>query len=81
MDTKGIKKKSLLDIAIRLIEGGIEQIDGHSVALRHEPEISDPCDICELDYLCHMGNDFCNVCMECDFITHEDCILILMDGK
>lgn len=74
-------KKSVHDIAIRLIEGGIEEIDGLCVALRHEPYIFDPCLTCELDCICHKGTTFCDVCKECDAITHEDCFLVLMNQK
>lgn len=75
------EEKSVHDQAIRLIEGGIEEIDGHYVALVHAPYIFDPCFVCELDCICHKGNAFCNVCEECDSITNEDCFLVLMDGK
>ena len=67
--------------AIRLVEGGIVDINGLSVALRHAPVIFDPCFECEMDCLCHQGNDICNVCEECDSITREDCFLVLMGIK
>ena len=67
--------------AIRLVEGGIVDINGLCVSMRHEPYIFDPCFVCELDCLCHRGNDICNVCDECDSITGEDCFLVLMDQK
>lgn len=76
MDSKEIHNK-----AIRLVEGGIVDINGLSVSMRHEPYIFDPCFVCELDSICHKGNDVCNVCEECDSITKEDCFLVLMDKK
>ena len=67
--------------AIRLVEGGVEDINGLFVSMGHEPYIFDPCFVCELDCLCHHGNDICSVCEECDSITNEDCFLVLMDKK
>lgn len=73
--------KSVHDIAVRLVEGGIEEIDGLCVALKREPYISHPCEACELDCICHKGNNFCNVCEECDAITNEDFFLELIGRK
>lgn len=74
-------EKELHQKAIRLIEGGIVEVCGHSVALGREPYIFDPCFGCEMDCLCHKDGDICELCMECDDITRDDCFLILMDGK
>lgn len=76
-----VAKKSVHDIAVRLVEGGIEEIDGLCFALRHEPYIFDPCLICDLDCLCHKGSNILDVCEECDAITNEDCFLVLMNNK
>jgi len=70
-------KESVHEKAIRLIEGGIVDVDGHSVKLGKEPYIFDPCFCCEMDSLCHIGNEMYSVCEECDNITHMDCFLIL----
>ena len=67
------------DKAIRLVEGGIVEVDGLCVALRHEPYIFDPCFVCELDSICHKGNNICSVCEECDAITKKDCFLVLIE--
>lgn len=72
------KKESIHTKAIRLIEGGIVNVDGHSVKLGKEPYIFDPYYCCEMDSLCHIGNEMCAVCMECDNITHMTCWLILL---
>lgn len=69
------KKQSLHDKAIRLVEGGIVEVNGHSVKLGHDTDFYDPCFICEMDCLCHKGNEFCNVCEECDSLTDNNCFL------
>ena len=74
------KKLSVHEKAIRLIEGGIVDVDGHSVKLVILPFIFDPCLYCEMDYLCHDGTEMCDVCEECDAITRMDCFLTLIDG-
>ena len=68
--------KTIHEKAIRLIEGGVVEISGMSVIMRHEPYIFDPCYGCDMDCLCHKGNDICNLCEECDTILGEDCYLI-----
>ena len=65
------------DKAIRLIDGGIVEVDGLCVRLIHRPYIVDPCFDCEMDSLCHLGSDICRLCMECDSITGELCFLKL----
>lgn len=72
-------KDSIHDKAIRLVEGGIVDVDGHSVQLVKYPYISDPCYCCKMDSLCHIGNEMCSVCEECDAITSWDCFLILVE--
>ena len=69
------KKESVHEKAIRMIEGGIIDIEGHAVRLIREPYIFDPCLCCEMDSLCHIDSEMCNVCKECDFITGDDCFL------
>ena len=68
--------KTIHEKAIRLIEGGVVEISGMSVIMRHEPNLEDPCMLCDMDCLCYMGNDICDLCMECDVITRVDCPLI-----
>ncbi len=75
------REKEIHKKAIRLIEGGIVEVDGHSVKLIHRTTIFDPCYICEMDCLCHRGNTICDLCTECDSITGEDCFLVLMNKK
>lgn len=68
--------KTIHEKAIRLIEGGVVEISGLSVIMRHGSHIFDPCAVCDMDCLCHKGNDICTLCEECDAITGEDCLLI-----
>lgn len=70
------KKENIHDKAIRLVEGGIVEVDGLSVKLHREPYIFDPCFCCDMDSLCHKGSEMCSVCEECDRITKNDCLLI-----
>lgn len=72
------EEKSIHEKAVRLVEGGIVNIDGHTVKLGKDTYIFDPCFCCEMDCLCHIGNEMCSVCEECDNITHMDCFLILV---
>ncbi len=73
------KTMSIHDKAIRLIEGGIVEVDGHAVKLVNRDYIFDPCFCCEMDCLCHNGNEMCSVCQECDEITGNNCFLRLVD--
>ena len=50
-------KQSVHKKAIRLVEGGEVEVDGHSVRLVKYPCIVDPCFCCEMDSLCHIGNE------------------------
>ncbi len=72
-------EQSIHDKAIRLVEGGIVEVDGHSVKLVKMPYIFDPCFCCEMDSLCHIGNEMCEVCEECDAITKLDCLLTFIN--
>lgn len=71
-------KQSIHEKAIRLIEGGIVEVDGHSVSLVKIPDSIDTCYHCEMDCLCHIGTEMCDVCIECVEITKKNCILELV---
>lgn len=73
--------ESIHEKAIRLIEGGIVEIDGHAVKLGKAKNILYPCSCCEIDSLCHLGNKMCLVCLECHEITGMDCDLILIETR
>ncbi len=74
---------SIHDKAIRLIEGGIVDIDNHAVKLGHALDEYDPCLECEMDCICHYGEEMSLVCSECDVITGHYCYLCLveLDGQ
>lgn len=74
-------KNSIHEKAIRLVEGGIVAVDGHSVQLVKGPDIFDPCYCCEMDSICHSGNEMCSVCEECDNITQMSCFLVLNENS
>lgn len=73
--------KAIHEKAIRLIEGGIVEVEGHHFSLKHERYIFDPCFVCEMDSLCDPEGDICAICEECDSITREDCYLVLTENK
>ncbi len=73
------KEMSVHDKAIRLLEGGIVDVDGHAVKVIDREYISDPCFCCDMDCLCHSGNEMCLVCTECDDITGHNCFLCLVE--
>lgn len=75
------KKESVHQKAIRLVEGGIVEIDGLYVRLCRDSYIFDPCFCCEMDSLCHFGDEMQIVCRECDIISRQDCFLVLADNK
>jgi len=74
-------KQSIHEKAIRLIEGGIVEVDGHSVRLVVIPHSIDACDHCEMDCLCHTGDEMCDVCIECVEISKKNCILELVTSS
>ena len=71
-------KNSIHYKAIRLAEGGIVNVDGHYVKLEKCSSIFDTCNECEMDSLCHCGNEMHEVCKECDNITMSYCFLKLI---
>ena len=73
-----MKEKEIHEKAIRLIEGGIVQVNGHNVKVGKCPIEEFPCDICEMDSICRKGTEMCAVCEECDNISEQDYYLILI---
>lgn len=68
---------SVHDKAIRLVEGAIVNVDGHSVKLVKCSGIYDTCNECDMDSLCHCDTEMCAVCVECENITMSNCYLKL----
>ena len=75
------KKMTIHEKAVRLVEGGIVEISGKSIMMRHKPYLFDPCFVCEINCLCHFVDEIFYVCSECDTITKEDCFLVLVDSN
>lgn len=65
------------DKAIRLLEGGIVEIEGNWFSLRKFPEDYDdiPCVECNLDSICQI--EHIDVCAECEYISKRRCCLQL----
>lgn len=74
-------KQSIHEKAIRLVEGGIVEVDGHSVRVKKTSNYYDACNYCEMDCLCHRGTEMCDVCVECDAISQRNCILVLVTSS
>lgn len=74
-------KQSIHEKAIRLLEGGIVEVDGHSVRVKKTPTYFDSCNYCEMDCLCHTGTEMELVCKECDSITLRNCFLVLVTSS
>lgn len=69
---------SFHDKAIRLVEGGFVEIDGHVVAARKATSMEFSCDLCEMDSICH--GEIPELCVECDSITQGDYYFVLAEN-
>lgn len=74
-------KQSIHEKAIRLIEGGIVDVDGHSVRLVNVPDMPYTCNSCEMDCICHNETEMCDVCIKCVEISKKNCILELVTSS
>lgn len=65
------------DKAIRLLEGGVVNIEGLWFRLIRFPDYYDdnPCMECDLDSICRM--EHVDICVECEAISHRKCCLRL----
>lgn len=72
--------KEMHRIAIRLVEGGTEQIDGHFLKRRRilSGDSTAACQECELDSIC--SDLIMNICTECDNISDKIGYLVLNKG-
>lgn len=68
---------SVHDKAIRLLEGGIVEIEGDWFKLMRFPDYYDgnPCMECNLDSICRMEHT--DICGECEAISKRRCCLRL----
>ena len=71
-------KQSIHEKAIRLVEGGIVDVDGHSVRLNKDDSDLLSCELCDMDCLCRIGTEMCSVCVECTSIVKSQCYLELV---
>ena len=72
-----MEEKTVHDKAIRLIEGGIVEIEGNWFRLKRFSEYFDDntCNECELDSMCHW--EHVQICEECEAISNRRCCLQL----
>jgi hypothetical protein len=72
-----MKKITEHDKAIRLLEGGIVEIDANWFRLKRFPDDYDgnPCEECTLDSICRLEHT--DVCAECEAISNVRCCLQL----
>ena len=72
------REKKIHDKAIRLIEGGIVEVDGLCVSMKYGSKDKLVCLDCEMDSICHQGDSMNDLCVECDLITGKYCFLVLV---
>lgn len=79
MDKKG--KMTVHDKAIRLLEGGIVEIDGDWFRLIRFPDYYDgiTCMECDLDSICREEHE--DICAECEAISGKECCLRLAQKR
>lgn len=78
-----IMSKSKCDIihdkAIRLVEGGVVEVDGLCVRAIKFGSNFGICMECSMDCLCHYGTEVLDVCTECDEINGDKYYLELVN--
>ena len=72
-----MKKTTEHNKAIRLLEGGIVEIEANWFRVKRFPDDYDgiPCEECELDSICRLEHTY--VCAECEAISNKRCCLQL----
>ena len=72
-----MKKTTEHDKAIRLLEGGIVEIETNWFRVKRFPDDYDgnPCEECWLDSICRLEHTY--VCAECEAISNQRCCLQL----
>lgn len=73
-----MKRQSIHEKAIRLIERGLVNVDGHCVKMKRADEDENACMQCDMDCICRTDSEMSLVCHECDFITGDYCYLELV---
>lgn len=74
-----MRKKSLHEKAIILLQGGCVEADGLVVCCKQYSGDWNECDVCDMDSLCHQGSEICDLCMECSSIVLRKCYLRLVN--
>lgn len=72
------KENEIHKKAIRLIEGGVVEVDNLCVKMRYGADDEVVCLDCEMDCICKRDSEMYDVCVECDSITRKGCILVLV---
>lgn len=72
------REKEIHDKAIRLIEGGIVEVDNLCVKMKYGSDDKLVCLNCEMDCICREGTGMNDLCVECDLITGKYCFLVLV---
>lgn len=72
------KEKDIHNKAIRLIEGGVVEVDNLCVKMRYVADDGVVCLDCDMDSICKRDSEMYDVCVECDLITRKGCILVLV---
>lgn len=75
MANKYLNKQSVHEQAIRLLEGGIVELDNLCFSMTEVDSDDEACWVCELDSIC--SQNIINVCVEADNITHTRHKMIL----
>lgn len=75
------RKTWIHDKAIKLVKGGIVEVDGYRVIMSQNHNVIGGCFDCELNSICYQGTAIYDLCRECDMITGADCSFVLMDKK
>lgn len=61
------------DKAIRLLEGGIVEIDGRFVKAYKVEGVDNPCELCNMDSACNLN--VVTLCAECETISRKRYLL------
>lgn len=67
------KVDTLYAKAVRLAEGGVVEINGHFVKAIDAGEVDNPCEVCNMDSVCHM--EMVDLCAEVNGYTRSPHIL------
>ena len=73
-----MKRETIHNKAIRLVEGGQVDVDGHCVKMKQATGAWRSCTQCEMDSICRFASEMSEVCNECDIISRKDCYLELV---